>query len=266
MPYRYLSFGGGVQSTAMLLLADQGEIDCPDVALFADTQCEPQWVYDHIERVRAAVSIPIETVTAGSLTQDAVDRHQGKRSRFAAIPAWTLGSDGRAAPLRRQCTREYKIDPMERWVRNALGYRPRQRVKINVECFIGISTDEWKRMKPNRTAWIKNRFPLIERGLSRSKCVEVIQASGIQVPWKSSCYCCPFHSNEYWRQLRDREPKAFEQAASFDSKIRDMSKSGVDRPVYLHRSCRPLSEVDLTDGGQTYFDFFDAECEGMCGT
>jgi len=37
--------------------------------------------------------------------------------------------------------------------------------------------------------------------------------------------------------------------------------------IYLHRSCKPLDEVDFDneeDKGQLGFDF-QSECEGMCG-
>jgi len=42
-----LSLGAGVQSSTMALMAAKGEITpMPDCAIFADTQAEPQSVYD----------------------------------------------------------------------------------------------------------------------------------------------------------------------------------------------------------------------------
>ena len=38
--------------------------------------------------------------------------------------------------------------------------------------------------------------------------------------------------------------------------------------VFLHRSCKPLDEIDFDtdeDKGQQIFDFKN-ECEGLCGT
>ena len=98
----YLSLGAGVQSTALLAMScDDDRVPTADLAIFADTQCEPDYVYKNIERLKTLSNIPIHVVTAGSLTEDAIDRHNGQRSRFAAMPVWTLGADNRSAPLRR---------------------------------------------------------------------------------------------------------------------------------------------------------------------
>ena len=48
--------------------------------------------------------------------------------------------------------------------------------------------------------------------------------------------------------------------------IISLGAGGMDRPTFLHRSCVPLSEIDLItpeDRGQG--TLFGEECEGMCG-
>jgi len=261
----YISFGAGVQSTALLVMSNLGLRDCPeaDVAIFADTGDEPGWVYENVERLRAWSKIPVETVTWGHLSADILDRHKGQRSRFAAIPAFTMGKDGRAAPLRRQCTREYKIQPIERRVRERMGLMKGQRAKgvIDVTALIGISLDEATRMKPSRTAWVTNRYPLVDAGMRRADCARLIQEHGLPVPKKSSCVFCPYHSDEYWRSLPAAE---FEKAATFDEAIRDMSKSGVKGQVFLHRRLIPLRVIDFTAQGRLFGELEDEECEGGC--
>lgn len=59
------------------------------------------------------------------------------------------------------------------------------------------------------------------------------------------------------------DPVSFAEAVEFDSKIRNLP--GFDNEQYVHRSCKPLDQVDfsnLEDKGQ--LSFLD-ECEGMCG-
>src|SRR5271170_6505839 len=182
--YTYLSLGAGVQSSAMLIMSAQGSHGCSkaDVAIFADTGDEPAWVYEHLERLKAWSSIPIHVTSKGHLSQDVEDRLTGKKKRFAAIPAWTRGKDGREAPLRRQCTREYKIEPLEKKVRELLGYKKYQHNRHKVACLLGISIDEISRMKPSRTHWVTNLFPLIEAGLSRDACARIIKEAGLPVP------------------------------------------------------------------------------------
>lgn len=140
--FTYLSLGAGVQSTALLVLSAMGLSGCPkaDCAIFADAQDEPAWVYDHLNTLVAWAAdrgFPVHVASKGCLSQDVLGRLTGKKTRFAAIPVWTRGKDGRPAPLRRQCTREYQIDPLERKVRELLGYRKRQRTRHKVACLLG---------------------------------------------------------------------------------------------------------------------------------
>jgi hypothetical protein len=264
----YLSLGAGVQSTALLVISALGLHGCPkaDVAIFADTQDEPAWVYDHLEALKAWSPIPIDTTTKGCLSQDVQDRLTGKKSRFAAIPAWTRGKDGRAAPLRRQCTREYKIEPLEKKVRELLGYKKYQRTKHKVACLLGISTDEIGRVKPSRTPWITNLFPLIDAGLSRDDCARIIEEAGLPLPKKSACVFCPYHDDRYWHFLKAQHPDEFARVVAFDKSIRDMTNTGVKQPVFLHRSLQPLDQIDFGKRlGLPVINGFNGECEGMCG-
>src|SRR6266550_8880108 len=71
---RILSLGAGVQSSTLLLMACEGELQI-DAAIFADTQWEPWWVYQHLdglEKVAKAAGIPIYRVTIGDLRADAL--------------------------------------------------------------------------------------------------------------------------------------------------------------------------------------------------
>ena len=71
---RGLSFGAGVQSTVLLLMAAKGEIKpMPDVAIFADTQFEPTNIYSHLDWCKEELKkltndrVQLEIVTAGSI-------------------------------------------------------------------------------------------------------------------------------------------------------------------------------------------------------
>ena len=50
MKLTVISLGAGVQSSTMALMANEGLIDpMPDCAIFADTQNEPQYIYDYLD-------------------------------------------------------------------------------------------------------------------------------------------------------------------------------------------------------------------------
>lgn len=265
--FTYISFGAGVQSTALLACSAMGLYGFPkaDCAIFADTGDEPSWVYQHLEFMEKwAGERGVEVIRCqkGHLSQDIIDRHRGKKKRFAAIPGWTMGSDGRAAPLRRQCTREYKIEPIEKAVRELLGYRKRQRMKHKVRCLIGISYDEIIRIKDSRTPWVTNEWPLVDARFRRHDCIEIVKGLGIPEPGKSSCVGCPYHSDRFYRELKEKYPEEFQKAVEFDRTIRNMSMNGVRSPVYVHRSLKPLEEVDFT---KNQMELFGEECSGTCG-
>ncbi len=262
----YLSFGAGVQSSALLAMSALVNGGCPqaDVAIFADTQDEPPWVYkqfDVMQEWAKRYGIPVERVTIGCLSQHVKERHSGERARFAAIPVFTMGADGRAAPLRRQCTREYKIEPIQRRVKEILGVKKRQRMKFKVESLIGISLDEASRMGDSREHWVTNRYPLVDARMNRHHCITMLEELGLPVPLKSSCLYCPYHSDRYWRMLKKDHPAEFQKAVVFDATIRNMSKSGVREPVFIHRALQPLDKIEFGDQPS----LFDEECNGVCG-
>ena len=76
---RCLSLGAGVQSSAMILMADRGDFgDVPEHAIFADTQSEPPWVYEHLSWLESEIKhIKIHRVTAGSLENDVLKSRDG---------------------------------------------------------------------------------------------------------------------------------------------------------------------------------------------
>lgn len=260
---RYISLGAGVQSSTMYLLACRGEIGPrPDVAIFADTQAEPRYVYEHLDYLGEVGDIPIHRVTAGSLLENVKRGANTTGGRFASVPFW-VESAGGSAPGQRQCTREYKIDPIKRHVRELLGVAKGERIgKRTAEEWIGISTDEASRAKPSRYAWITTRWPLLfDRPMSRGACLAWLEANGYRVPLKSACTFCPYRSTAEHRLLKEHDPEGFEEACRVDEAIRP----GTRGMQYVHRSLTPLRELDLTDPHEDQLDLWDNECEGMCG-
>jgi hypothetical protein len=70
-----------------------------------------------------------------------------------------------------------------------------------------------------------------------------------------------------WRDLRDNSPDEWDDAVAVDKVIRTGGNlRGVKAEQFMHRSLKPLDEVDLStwaEKGQP--DLFGEECEGMCG-
>lgn len=263
---RTISLGAGVQSTTVALLAARGELTpMPDCAIFADTQAEPGAVYRHLEWLEGELPFPVHRVTAGDLGADIEESTRG--GRYAGAPFFTTSETGRAGRLRKICTVEYKVEPLEREQRRLLGFEKGQRIagKARAEVWIGISMDEIGRAKPAKTPWVTKRFPLIELRWSRADCLRWLAEQGYPEPPRSACVFCPNHSNHEWKLLRDNDPDGWSRALEIDDLIRGGVR-GTTEDLYLHRQLVPLQEADLRSaeemGQQT---LWDDECEGMCG-
>jgi hypothetical protein len=266
LPIRVLSLGAGVQSTVVLLMSLHGELPPLDLAVFADTQWEPRAVYGHLEWLEGVAfehGLPVHTVTAGNLRESLVRGANLTGGRFITVPMYT-NTNGKQGIMRRQCTREYKIAPIELFTRREiLGLRYRQHAPKYpvVERWMGISVDEVHRAKTSRTKWEDNYYPLLEKGMTREDCRQwFVDHYGDRELPRSACIGCPYKSNAEWRAL---PPDEFADAVAVDEAVR--TREGMHGEAFLHRSCKPLRDVDLRtmdDAGQLNWI---NECEGMCG-
>ncbi len=287
-----ISLGAGVQSSTMALMAAHGEIlPFPDepgrqwewlggeetlLAVFADTGWEPAAVYRWLAWLVEEVPFPVKVVSKGNIRDEQIlyrtaAKADRKGRRFAAMPYFVDTGGPVEGRAKRQCTSEYKIEPIELFLRREiLGLAKGQRgpKTPSIWQWRGISSDEISRMKDASAKWYKTRFPLaMEHRMSRADCLGWMRAHGYPEPPRSACIGCPFHSDTEWRRIRDETPDEWEDAVAFDAQIRRAHDlRGVS---YLHRSLVPLSEVDLNtpeDKGQYgLFGNFGDECEGMCG-
>ena len=271
----YISFGAGVQSTALLVASALGLHGVPkaDCAIFADPGWEGDGTYENVKRMTAWSTergIACHIVRSGNIERALLGEEAARQSGFlVSIPAFTRGADGSVGMLRRQCTDHYKIEPIQRKVRELLGLKPRQRTKKKALALIGISLDEAvMRVKPSRVSYIVNAHPLVDAGLTRYGCLKLIQEHGLSDPGKSACLGCPYHGDRQWRALAANDPAGFERACRVDEKIRDLTRAGVTSPVYLHRSLQPLRDLPFAERagqGKLFEDSFHEECAGVCG-
>lgn len=273
---RVLNLGAGVQSSTLAMMYQLGELEpIPDVAIFADTGWEPKKVYTWLEHLEGNLTrIPVHRVKAkpprslhDGLREDMIASVFG--GRFSGVPLYTE-SPGGGGQLRRLCTSNYKIEPIERHIRELLGVKRVPR-GVAVEQLFGISLDEKYRAKPSPVSWVVRRWPLIfERPMTRADCLEWWKAHNYQTPPRSACIGCPYHSDYEWRDMKLNRPEEWADAVEFDRAIRGGVR-GTREKCYLHSSLMPLEDVDLStpeDLGQ--LRLFDASwfpgCEdGMCG-
>lgn len=266
-PYCVFSFGGGVQSSAIYLMliheprklyAVMGEL--PDRVFFADTQAETKATYDCLEHMKKlkSRSFQIETVTNGSILES---KFADTGNYKACYPFFIKnGITGKIAIAPRRCTTDFKILAIQKATRKAFNLSKLHLSAKTVSMWLGISTDEGHRAKDSHEKWIINRYPLLELNMNRTDCVEYCQRYNWE-PTKSRCYFCPYQSNANWKELKTNSPSEFEAACKEDERLRSISLADNSK-AYLHRSCRPLREIEFDDN---ILDGFGNDCQGMCG-
>lgn len=262
-----LSLGAGVQSSVVFLMSCRGVLPKLDGAIFADTGWEPQAVYDWLDTVlepeAEKAGIPIHRASAGNIRKDALRSSAGDGARWASMPFYTSLDGSKEGLLRRQCTNEYKIQPVQRLLKTLTKGKAEKRVTL----WFGISGEEMRRIRMSKIYWIEHYYPLVfgfDRPLTRLDCQAWLKANGFPVAPRSACIGCPYRDEKSWREMRDTAPLEWADAVEFDAAIRTM-KNKTTHELFLHRSCKPLPMVDLETleekGQQNWLN----ECEGMCG-
>lgn len=263
-----LNLGCGVQSSTLALMIKEGQLAPIDYAIFADTGAEPQHVYDYLSYLKSLLPFPIHIVKTGEGLKEHLIKSV-QNGRFAGPPFFTESDkSAKGGMLRRQCTREFKIDPINQKIRELAGLKKGQRApkgKILAHQIMGISMDEVIRMKPSREKWSEKIYPLIEMRMTRHDCLVWLKKHGYKIPNKSACTFCPYHDQATWREMKMNDPVSWAEAVKMDELIRNGTR-GTKQKLYVHRSLTPLAEVDLRsekDMGQ--LSLFGEDCEGMCG-
>jgi hypothetical protein len=267
---RVISYGGGVQSTALCVLATQGKIGQIDAALFANVGDDSEYPAT-VTYVRE-VMIPwgaehgldvqeLHRIRRDGRSETLYQRLIRPGSRSLPIP---IRMPDTGAPGTRNCTADFKIKVIAKWLKAHGATKEHPATTL-----IGFSLDELMRLNNKRVSpYDRPEHPLIDLRLTREDCKRVIERAGLPVPPKSACYFCPFHKPATWARMRRDEPDLFEKSANLETllnKRRDML--GKDH-VYLTRFGKPLREaIAVEQVGLDFGEHGDESCdEGYCWT
>ena len=244
MTVQLMSYGGGLNTAAMCVLAVEEKLPRPDWIVIADTGREAPSTWQYLDEVMQPylkrVGLRVEIAPHSLAT---VDMYSGNGDLL--IPVFT--SSGAMPAF---CSTEWKQRVINRWARS---------VEID-ECdlWIGFTIDEIGRVKPGPDKWMRRVFPLIDLMLSRVDCSSILQRAGLPEPDKSACVMCRHRSNSEWRRLRDFWPDAWGDAIEVERNVR-----AVDPGVWLHEDRVTLDQADIDAPDKR--DDRDMQCGlGMC--
>lgn len=283
MTRAYMSFGGGVQSTAIAMLAlnkDRRLLEVtggrvPELYLWADTGDESLSTYRHVWDMAekfALHNVNFVATYRGSLLEHMIQGYMSGSTSVYNAPFWTVSRSGKFAPIRRECTAHYKVAELEKAAKR---YFKVQRSKPNtvkggflekpVECWLGISIDEIQRMKSSVVQWQEFFHPLIEMRWTRGHCLEYLESINV-FAGKSACVYCPFHGSKEWREVKDCAQDWFrvlELDQALEAAYNKHGRVGClkERP-FLTQHGKPIEDIDFS---KKQLSFFDMECAGVCG-
>ena len=206
-----VAFGGGVNSTAMLVEMDKRGIK-PDLILFADTGGERPETYETVAAVSAwcvARGLPEIVTVRGpgkTLEQDCLDRN--------ALPSIAYGF--------KTCSQRWKLQPQTKylngWKEKGEKYRKA----------IGYDAGEERRMRDSDDPNCANWYPLIEWNLWREDCEAICRAEGLPTA-KSSCFYCPSMRKPEVLALAKEHPDLLARAVAMEENAELTTVKGLGR-------------------------------------
>lgn len=274
---KIISLGLGVQSTALYYMSSIGELPRVDYAIFADLGKEKKKTIQYLKYLQGWQiknnGIPIIVIRKKNLYKDLLNSENSTGQRFSSIPAFTKNEDESIGMLRRQCTNEYKIEQVDKTIRELLDVKII--LKQQIEIWKGISLEEIERLSIPDTKWKIHVYPFckyrvsskdsnkIDFGILRTRndIVNWYEFKGFLIPPKSACVFCPYQSDATWYDMKVNEPSDFKAAVRVDKAIRNSTKKGFLSQAFLHKSCKPLDEIVFSAGLP---DLWQGECSGNC--
>ena len=223
----YVSYGAGVDSTAMLIaLRDHGIV--PDLITFSDTGGEKPDTYEYINTMNnwcRENGFP-EINIVRKKTTDRVEYNDLYGNCFdnETLPSLAFGMKSCSIKWKadainysiKGCSRgPNKCDPHPSWTAAV-------EAGIKAVTMIGYDSSpaDLKRVSKfaHETDDFYYSFPLVDMGWKREDCVKRILEEGLPVPMKSACYFCPASKKwELW-WLAGHHPDLLEKALLMEHK------------------------------------------------
>lgn len=257
---RIFSFGGGVQSTAVLVLTAQGKIQY-DKFLFCnvgeDSENPDTLRYFTEIALPFAIINNIELLELRKYRNGEIETLRGRiYATLRSVPIPARMSNG--APGHRTCTSDFKIRVIARWQKQHGATQANPAITG-----IGFSLDEYDRARTDSGFdWQELEYPLLDMRITRMDCMNIIKDAGLPIPSKSSCFFCPFHSPTEWIRLRQTRPDLFQEAVNIEKHIWEKRGELKKDRMWLHSHCKPL---EIAVGDQpTLFDDKEICTSGYC--
>jgi 3'-phosphoadenosine 5'-phosphosulfate sulfotransferase (PAPS reductase)/FAD synthetase len=126
------------------------------------------------------------------------------------------------SPMARFCTRLFKIEPMNRFLKNA----------GDCELMIGLNADEKDRTGNHGLLQnVKYSYPLIDLGINRATALAALKQYGLEPKLpvymrRGGCIYCPFKSKKEYVAMAHLAPSQLEKVADLEEAVQRKSNTG----------------------------------------
>jgi hypothetical protein len=221
MPPIIVAFGGGANSTAMLVEMHRRGI-LPDLIMFADTGGERPETYDAVSMVdlwcRQHFGIGVEVVR--KTYQGQPETLEDNCLRMNMLPSIAYGF--------KSCSLKHKVDPQDKFTNNWEPAVTHWETGGKCEKWIGYDAGEERRAKIRDDAKYTYRYPLIEWGIYREDCIRICNDAGLPAV-KSSCFFCPSMKKREIVELAAKHPRLAARAVAMEQQAKLTSVVGLGR-------------------------------------
>jgi hypothetical protein len=274
---RVFSFGGGVQSHAVLVLQAQGKLSQPyDYFVFANVGADSENpdTLAYIEKYTKPfcekhgirfVEVQKQRGRGKNKTPDTLVELIYRTQKSVPIPA-RMGGNG--APGRRSCTVDFKIVVVDGWIKKDKYTHAVVGLGISIDEFDRARDTQWfDKVRDKPFGFMKRReYPLIDMRINRDGCRKLIAEAGLPEPPKSSCYFCPFKKRSEWIDLKQSDPGLFQKAVDIETELNRKRKALGKDNVYMHRDMVLLDQAVGNQPRLFLDDSMDACESGYCMT
>ena len=203
---KFISFSGGVESTAMCVLFG----NVAD-ALFSDTGFEHQQIYDRIDLVEKWVQ---------NFHRKDFKIHRVKNKTYLSLKTYIVQAKFYPSFKSRYCTRMFKIEPIDDFLE--------QFKDEGVELMIGLNAEEIEQRTGNHgnKSFVNYSYPLADKGITRNACKVILIGAGLlpQFPvymQRGGCVGCYYKSKKEYEAMALLSPKEFEEVEHIEESIQD---------------------------------------------
>ena len=253
---KIVSFGGGVQSTALAILAASGKIEV-DAFVFCDTGFEQSIVFEFLDKYTRPMLDKAGIPFYIAKTEDYAGQLNGKTvfGNMLLPPFFNSYGNSAIGRLPAYCSSKWKADVFKRFC-------TKQFKDKDYNVIMGFSTDEIHRaarMKPTKK--YNYLFPLLDLRINRGDCIKLVVDKFNAPPPRSSCYFCPNHTQREWREAMSSSDRG--KIIEIDNQIRTSLQDklrGIGA-AYLTAECKPIAECDFDDKNEVIFSRL---CVGGC--